>query len=342
MHSPSTDLTWQSFLAHSAVGASEDVRSAIRAAKTAANAKAAADAAALSAQSACSDGTFATLEEAKTAQTRSSIAQSHAIHAAVVDHEAKAVKRRATLALAHDVIYWNVHRKRELLRSCLSFARFQHEATRRAVDAWSTLRDGFIGSPVVPSAQDRREPASTRPHRTSWLERPADDPDEATATIFESRSFGDRPLIVASEHSLLRSPVTDTAPQMVEDLEHKEALMEGGQMSWTLDADTESDKSIEFCEPQYSEPSLILPFATASPIPEEQEESVFHSGHSRAESTGEVLLSASMQSLVDGLMSWGGGQDADEDHMALPAGMAASILLEDNAALMNERDLSSK
>ena len=85
----------------------------------------------MAAQTACDSGNFANIEEARAAQTRASIAQSHAIHAAVVDHEAKSVKRRAAVALAHDVKCWNVHRKRELLRSTLAYAKSQHEATRR-------------------------------------------------------------------------------------------------------------------------------------------------------------------------------------------------------------------
>ncbi|KAL7575746.1 hypothetical protein ACA910_003078 [Epithemia clementina (nom. ined.)] len=348
------DLTWQSSLAHSAVGAAEDVRSAIRASRTAANAKAAADAAAMSAQSACGNGNFATMEEARAAQTRLSIAQSHAIHAAVVDHEAKSVKRRATLALAHDVKYWNVHRKRELLKSCLSFARFQHEATRRGVDAWSTLRDGFIGTPLVPTTQDRRSPSSPREHRTSSaqehqrstsvFERPATDHDEVVATIFESSDTGDRPLIIASEHSLFSPPATFTTPSCTaEDLENSETLIYGDPFSGTVEADAESVKSAEFCESEFCEHGLILPFATASPIPEEQEEAVDSSVYhrlSRSETRGDEILSASMQSLVEGLMSWGGGLDADEEHMALPAGMAASIVMEESAAFSASKSVT--
>ena len=127
-HLLETDVSWQASLANSAVSAAEDVRSAVRAAKTAENAKAAASAAAYAAQSACDAGGFPSIDEARAAQTRASIAQSHAFHAAVVDHEAKAVKRRATLALAHDVKCWNVHRKREMLKACLAHARSQHEA----------------------------------------------------------------------------------------------------------------------------------------------------------------------------------------------------------------------
>jgi hypothetical protein len=156
---PRADISWQTALANSAVSAAEDVRSAVRAARTAENAKAAASAAAYAAQTICDAGGFPTIDEARGAQTRASIAQSHAFHAAVVEHEAKAVKRRATLALAHDVKCWNVHRKREMLQACIAHARSQLESTRRAVDAWSCLRDGFIGSSVIPSAQTRKATA---------------------------------------------------------------------------------------------------------------------------------------------------------------------------------------
>lgn len=45
------------------------------------------------------------------------------------------------------------------------------------------------------------------------------------------------------------------------------------------------------------------------------------------ETEAENVLSSSMQSLVDGLMSWGGQYDSEED-LNLPVGMATSIVLE--------------
>jgi hypothetical protein len=152
----------------------------------------------LAAQKAC-DARFSNIDEARAAQTRASIAQSHAIHAAVVEHEAKSAKRRATLALANDVKVWNVHRKREMLKSCISYARSQHEATRRAVDAWSSLRDGFIGTAIIPPAHERRPVEPARPSNletSSTLER-----NEATTTIYE----GEHPTIVVVEHQMLSS-----------------------------------------------------------------------------------------------------------------------------------------
>jgi hypothetical protein len=321
------DISWQNALANSAVVASEDVRSAVRVSRTAANAKAAACSASFSAQTACETGDFATIDEARAAQTRASIAQSHAIHAAVVDHEAKTVKRRATLALANDVKCWNVHRKREMLRACLDNARSQHEATRRAVDAWSCLRDGFIGATLIPPTQERRN--STPPIETSNTEssqcRVFTEPDEVTATIYEELTLGSspdgQPFIVFVDHRALVS-----APEDVE-----ASLAKPTSSTDSIDAD------------------LILPFATAAPIPEEDED-IFNLLNPPDDLTGssfldtkpdaqpdtsctEDVLSASMQSLVEGLMTWGGGFDADEDHFALPAGMAATIALEESGAL---------
>jgi hypothetical protein len=313
-------------LANSAVAAAEDVRKAVRVSRTASNAKAAASAAAFAAQNVCETGDFASIDEARAAQTRASIAQSHAIHAAVVDHEAKSVKKRAALALANDVKCWNIHRKRETLQSCVAYARSQHEATRRAVDAWSTLRDGFIGTAVIPSALDRKH---TVPSVERYVEPNVPrqqlvvDPDEVTVTIYEKSGTEGKcdaqPTIVAVEHHILSNAATEQVQEV---------------------------KPVEDTEPE-----SILPFATAAPIPEEEEdeetEDVFANDvHNkddgymsqewfpREEGSGkDEVMSASMQSLVDGLMSWGGVFDSHEDHFALPAGMAASIVMEESSMM---------
>ena len=277
----------------------------------------------MSAQNACDTGVFATMEEARAAQTRASIAQGHAMRAAVVEHEAKTVKRRATLGLAHDVKCWNVHRKREMLHSCIAYARSQHEATRRAVDAWSSLRDGFIGSTVIPSERRTTSlpcppPASTR------IDRNLSDQDEVTATIYDefAAAGGSQPSIVAVDHDLLTFPPDDE-----ETNEQQEEV-----------AEQEEPRKSSFVLP---ETDSILPFATADPIPEEDEEGSSHMDEKQSSSfhdaaadisANEDVLSASMQSLVDGLMNWGGGFDAEED-FALPAGMAASIALEESGAM---------
>ena len=157
-----SDLSWQASLASAAVSAAEDVRSAVRVARTAAGAKVAAEAAAARAQKARDEGQFSTDAEAGAAQTRASIARGHATHAAVIEHEASAARRRAALALAHDVRVWNVHRKRGLLGMCRAVARTQREACERSADAWAHLRDGLVGSMFVPVTDERRAASSQR------------------------------------------------------------------------------------------------------------------------------------------------------------------------------------
>lgn len=340
------DISWQASLASSAVTAAEGVRSAVRVSRTAANAKAAARSAAFSAQTACDTGKFSSIEEACAAQTRASIAQSHAIHAAVVDHEAKTVKRRATLALAHDVKCWNVHRKREMLKSCIAYARSQHEATRRAVDGWSSLRDGFIGTTMIPSVQERR--SAPPPLVPRGIDLSMSDHEEVSATIFEpseSSDSGGQPQIVAVEHNAL---------SMDNPSFESDDVVNSVSNATVADKLEPESNLFKFCDD--GEPECILPFATAAPTPEEEtpspeeakekiehannlEEKVSPSSGSIHESScqeqrknAEDVLSASMQSLVDGLMSWGGGFDAEEDHFALPVGMAASIALEESSS----------
>lgn len=319
--------------------AAEDAREAVRVSRTASNARAAASSAAYSAQSVCEKGDFATLDEARAAQTRSSIAQSHAIHAAVVEYEAKSMKRKTTLALAHDVMTWNIHRKREMLQSCVAYARSQHEATRRAVDAWSTLRDGFIGTPVNPPILERK--IVHPPHRESTNAArqsiPSVEPGEVIATIYSSAVDGDSELseIVAVDHNILSTAtsmgLSDIAEVPSED---------GSELP---------KKSIDGSDHQVVDTEL--PFAEAAPISQDTEsavlqsssqttttndegkESCFHEPGPDSSFSNDEKMSASMQSLVDGLMNWGGGFDVEEEHFALPVGLAASIVLEENNAL---------
>jgi hypothetical protein len=339
------DISWQTALAHSAVSAAEDVRAAVRAARTAASAKSAATSAAKVAQAACDKGKFANVDEARAAQTRASIAQSHAIHAAVVEHEAKTVKRRATLALAHDVKCWNIHRKREVLQVCLSYAKSQHEATRRAVDAWSCLRDGFVGSHIIPSTQTRRPVPQARKPKIDLMN---EEPDPEARIFYRD---GEPATIVAVEHELLKL---------------------------SADSPTSTESSSGDIISSTAEPEAILPLVVASPISEVDEitassrnQDAFGFGSTSRSQLSDLMassasaarchsvtaspvratkvalssmdsideddeaLTSSMQSLVDGLMNWG-GIDVEED-FALPTGMAASIALEESTVFGNSK-----
>eukprot|EP00547_Thalassionema_nitzschioides_P003180 CAMPEP_0194213434 /NCGR_PEP_ID=MMETSP0156-20130528/14029_1 /TAXON_ID=33649 /ORGANISM="Thalassionema nitzschioides, Strain L26-B" /LENGTH=1116 /DNA_ID=CAMNT_0038941461 /DNA_START=280 /DNA_END=3630 /DNA_ORIENTATION=+ len=327
------DISWQSALASSAVMAAEDVRSTVRAARTAANAKAAADSAAFAAQTAC-EGDFPSIDEARAAQTRSSIAQSHAIHAAVVEHEANTAKRRAALALAHDVKCWNVHRKRELLQSCLSYAKSQHVATRRAVDAWLCLRDGYLGSAVIPEARlsssDRLsesesgfpEIASASTANVLTSQHVDEDPIAHIYSEIPSgteSAFGDPPKIEAVDHIILSTPLVAL----------DEAIISESKTSDNVGPQTDAPETKLSDEPSKPLSAIKeeenLPIVDAAPVlevevvePEKPEETEI-----------ENPLTESMQSLVDGLMSWGGQYDSEDD-LNLPVGMAASIALEES------------
>ena len=281
------------------MSAAEDVRATVRAARTAANARAAASAASLSAEIACEKNKFSHFDEMRSLQTRASMAQSHAIHAAVVEHEANAVKRRSTMALAHDVKTWNMHRKREVLRSCIVFAKSQHEASRRAVDAWSSLQNGFLGSTTYPSAVEHRPvpPASLVhiadvPMPPTILDAtPSVEPGEVTTTLYNEEGENMHQKIVPVDHSSL------------------------------LDALSGVDVSVSDVN------HFTHPFAQADPVASDNDSivmgSLFHSrgnpsaavsvGAGQTKHEGEERLSSSMQSLVDGLMAWGGGFDAEED-----------------------------
>eukprot|EP00980_Cylindrotheca_fusiformis_P023374 scaffold10429_cov126-Cylindrotheca_fusiformis.AAC.5 len=332
-----SDLMLIDALATSAVSAAEDVRSTVRAARTAGNAKTAASSAAVTAQKACENGKFSSIDEARAAQTRASIAQSHAIHAAVVEYEANTAKRRAALALAHDVKCWNAHRKREVLQTCLAYAKSQHEATRRAVDAWSCLGDGYVGSELFPAAQSRRVPPKQKP---VFVE------EEPQATIYGNLEDSEEgQVIIAVEHELLKhdnisprssSSSTTAEPETILPLVVASPIPEEGE-------DEDVTRESEDFGASSNSPSLLAGNASQtasqrsvstsahsslSPSTNLQSHSFSASSlHSKSKDEAEVLTS-SMQSLVDGLMSWGG--QIEEEDFALPTGMAASIALEES------------
>lgn len=336
------DVSWQSSLASSAVSAAEDVRSTVRAARTAANAKAAADSAAFAAHNNC-DGSFASIDEARAAQTRASIAQSHAIHAAVVEHEANTAKRRTALALAHDVKCWNVHRKRELLSSCLAYAKSQHVATRRAVDSWSCLRDGYLGSTLILEGRIQTSTSRRDPERSSASARPVIpamtglmEEEDPVAQIYSEIAPGmesaiGAPTIEAVDHYILSTPPVEPRSQLETKLseETSKPLAAIEEEVLAIPPIVDAAPILEDASPHTSflAQSTILGTAVLDSLPLPPASEVGTSSKSPEEPNESNPLSESMQSLVDGLMSWGGQYDSEDD-LNLPMGMAASIVLE--------------
>lgn len=336
----SDDLSWQASLATSAVSAAEDVRSAVRASRTAANAKIAAESAAMTAQKVCETGKFGSVDEARAAQTRAAISQSHGIHAAVVEHEAMAAKRRAAMALAHDVKCWNVHRKRELLRTCREAARSQGKAAQKAVAAWSLLHDGFLVSTVVPLTDEKREPTS--PSLTLRDHCQNEEQEETSAVIFppldasEQVGSTDKPMLIPVEHSALTiisgntpsvSAETNSLPSGISCRREKEK-----DINTTVAISTSSKCST------LSEPAVAIPTDEPPTFAHDTGDNTIlkTEGQIEKEVAEEPdVMSSSMQSLVEGLMTWGGQYDSQDDLM-LPSGMAASIALEESGIMGNE------
>uniref|UniRef100_A0A7S2XRL3 PX domain-containing protein n=1 Tax=Attheya septentrionalis TaxID=420275 RepID=A0A7S2XRL3_9STRA len=323
------DVSWQASLSTSAVAAAEEVRSAVRASRVAGNAKTAAEAAATTAQKVCDNGKFSSVNEARAAQTRASISQSHAFHAAVVEHEAMAAKRRAALALAHDVKCWNVHRKRELLRSCQAAAQSQLAASRQAVAAWSQLRDGFLGSISIPLVAEKRYVGQeVTPH---YHNDDSEELAEESTRIFSSPSAGSlgsdpsvNQLIVPVDHAKLI--ITEIENNNEDATESKPVAQEmlinftGGFSSFDTPPDIAPQLSEENEEMKESQGIKIMDGSAHS-------EGSNEDGFKEADTND--IMSASMKSLVNGLMTWGDQYDSQDD-LTLPAGMAASIALEES------------
>jgi len=300
-------LSWQVSLSSSAVSAAEDVRGAVRAARTANSAKAAAELAAVNAQKAFETGEFSDVSEAKAAQVRSEMSNSHAIHAAVISHEAFVAKRRATMALAHDVRYWNSYRKRDLMNTCLDTAKSQLKAAQGFRESWTTLLDS-LGS----LEEDERELRSKSFFgRTNSSPVVLTNPDVLPKTE-EVTSTCAYNLAITNDHFAL-SPCDDK------------------QIALAPDEDSNSNTLPHVDEDQ----SLRSP----SPETGRANESVISTAEDTEQEAADEFT-ASMQSLVDGLMTWGGRFDQQDD-VSLPNGMALSIALEESGVLNETRSTTS-
>lgn len=166
----------------------------------------------------------------------------------------------------------------------------------------------------------------------------ADANDEVTATIYhdltEATADGST-AIVAVEHHALSTPPSAATETSLTDIDPS-LMMPSREKQEGEEPFTATIAAIE--------PDDVLPFATAAPIPEEVDEGDLQGEEKNASTDQSDLqqqdpdekLSASMQSLIDGLMSWGGAEP-QEDHFALPAGMAASIALEESVAMGTQK-----
>ena len=207
------------------------------------------------------------------------------------------------------------------------------------MDAWSCFRDGFVDSSVFPSAQTKRPIPKPRP---SYFE------EEPKATIY-GQEFDEGQVIVAVEHELLhnftgdqessRTSFTSEEPETLLPLVVASPILEEGEGENDESNDGGNRDVFDFGASAASLPvvtggnsQISISTSSKSTSPSathsySQGGSPPHSAsqHSKAREETEILT-ASMQSLVDGLMNWGG--QIDEEDFTLPTGMAASIVLE--------------
>jgi hypothetical protein len=412
-----SDFSWNSSLASSAVAAADEVRDAVKASLTASRAKHMADAAAKKASHFSNTTSFSSIDEAKAARTRASNLQSQAIHAAVIEHEAMTAKRRAAVALARDVKCWNVHRKRELLRTCFGIANQQRKAMQDSTNAWIKLRDGLLDSTSISSIFHNGPEIRSSSHEVKFQAL------DSLGNIIHDESIDDNQFLVNAVQSFTSADIDSEllseiacydqdagsgaekysvaigeepqfdqlegvgiadSGQLVLDLVHETAEEEhttsssGSTFHDTYEENVHPDQEVESeidayseCEPSSgheanvdgsncfssSDGSSIVQatgdsvmgnsIGIVSPIldttlEEASSDETLQTGADHPSLLNDTAaerslvadlesskgMTDSMQSLVDGLMTWGGEWDEEEDVTPLPQGMAASILEE--------------
>jgi len=319
----SNDLSWQSSLAASAVSSTAEVRDALKASRTATRAKTAAFAAAAKTKSAYeSCNSSSSKEELQASQANAFAAQSQAMHATVVEYEANLSLKRASVSLAHDVKCWNVHRRKELLQACIQFAKSQKEACKKASDAWLSLRDGLIDSEYRPLTTvgldslmdlDVGKTSSDISNQYDW-------------NLAESSVSGEAleyPTARELNNSVESAPSSHSGVFVSKDSLSSNREGEIVQEGDVYDV-TPSDLNVDYdyfaypgaCGNSIQSESKDFEQSSDTSENETNESQIIESNGNRSEGDGSMSSSTSMQSLIDGLMSWGeddGRPDSSEN-----------------------------
>ena len=281
------DLLWQSALANSAIGATTEVRDAVRVSYVASRAKSAAFAAAEKAKKTYESCASTSRESAQRKQQDASATQMQAIHATVLDFEANAAKRRGAIALAKDMKNWNAHRKLDLLNSCVKVAVEQREACRKSAEDWDLLRGGLVDAPdlgIVESNETKLWSTSN-----DAVQRPLHSPFEDEINDIESiQSLNNPPSVPSSTRTSVEHPIAVTG-----------SMSQGSEMS---ENEVYCFPSTSCLPNEVNEDYLAVRHLDSS----DDSNSVATDATSRLNevSSGEPM-STSMQSLIDGLMNWG-------------------------------------
>ena len=293
-------------------------------------------------------------EEIKNAQSEASATQSHAIHATVVEYEANMAKKRAAISLAQDVKCWNSYRKRELYQSCLRYVRSQREACRKSADAWESLRDGLIdqSTPFFASGELQALPQHLRIGHTSDSHLASRSIDNSFSEEFNMPYTGnfDNARSSLNSHNPMNSPESATSATLltdaiVDETELTASAFNLGDSVDDLDVLLPSDISNRDDDHFALQQDIISSAESSS----QSEGEAMDSCAFKADDVGiESVLSGkeqdmykcsvsgenmtmSMQSLIDGLMAWGGEEEhVDTGHQSEDVGITVkdSTLLE--------------
>ena len=304
-----------------------EVRGAVRASSTASRAKSAAYIAAEKAKKAyeACDHT-SSKEKVQHTQSEASKAQSHAIHATVVDHTANIAKKRSAVSLAQDVKSWNSHRKNEMLQTCIQFAKSQQEASRKAADAWESLKEGLIDSTTCLFATDEvglwanHTVISSQAHPSSA---PADDFFTTSSRDIVCNSINSGNKLEGS--SDWEQPGQQDFSECV-DAEAASNFLSSSKQSQQSELEGSSSGNV-YClaPPSVNEDYFSFHQSIASEEEnsdtDKDDNSDYDDHHKSYQSENDDdsqeltkgdPMSTSMHSLIDGLMSWGEQENAEE------------------------------
>jgi hypothetical protein len=305
----SQDMVWNASLAGSSKLASKAVTGAVDAARVAKKAKQTAEGAVHQALSELSTDIYKTPDEIEKQKEDVVRLRMQSLHAAVVEHETAVAKRNAAVSLANDVMHWNSHRKRSLLDACVSMVRSQLSANEEDLKAWCQLRDGILSSSNNLFVQEK---IILRNHESNTSSRDSHDDDSARYDEIETGSE----FLKDEEHHLVDK----------EDHIHIDDYFAASP--WN-DDESENDSISNAFEKEHPESDFdekcqedivsFNPSAHNILDPKDQEEQLDEwegntsTDKDKSRNRNSDGMSESMQSLVEGLLSWGGNLDADEE-----------------------------
>jgi hypothetical protein len=315
----SQDLVWNASLASASMTSSKAVAGAIEAFRVAKKAKQTAESAMHQALGELSTDIYKTPDETEKQKETLVKLRMQSLHAAVVEHETAIAKRKAAISLANDVKYWNSHRKQSLLGACINMTRTQLSSIQEDLKAWTQLRDGILSSPNDLFVQERIIFQDDVGPTSSDM----DDIARRFEIAMDSKCLIDEknPPFNKDEHIRIDDYFDESCH--ANDVE---------SVNGSISNDFEKEiKECEFFEGY--EDNIILSKSTVCNKlggKEQQHQQQHTEEDSRIRDSDE--MSESMQSLVEGLLSWGGNWETDEEfntsQVRLPSLAVNSVLLD--------------